>query len=32
MSKETMKQKVTSKGMIDGIKYYIVKNGILIKL
>lgn len=28
MSKETMKQKVISKGMIDGIKYYIVKNGL----
>lgn len=28
MSKETMKQKVISKGMIDGIKYYIVKNSL----
>ena len=28
MSKETRKQKVISKGMIDGIKYYIVKNGL----
>lgn len=27
MSKEKRKQKVISKGMIDGIKYYIVKNG-----
>ena len=28
MSKETRMQKVISKGMIDGIKYYIVKNGL----
>lgn len=28
MIKERMKQKVISKGMIDGIKYYIVKNSL----
>lgn len=28
MSKERMEQKVISKGMIDGIKYYIVKNSL----